>query len=163
MVYVAFQREWVDDPDDHVRIGRYEAETGEWTFFYYPLDAPTSPNGGWVGLSEITSLGGEQFVVIERDNQAGTDATIKRLYRFSTRNLTPLPEAPSGATPAFPVVQKTLVRDVVPDLWDAGGLPLEKIEGFAVLDDGTGLLVNDNDGVDGSNGETQLLRLRRLF
>lgn len=46
LVYVAFQREWVGDPDNQVRIGRYEVATGEWTFFYYPLDMPTSPNGG---------------------------------------------------------------------------------------------------------------------
>jgi hypothetical protein len=39
LVYVAFQREWVDDPAQHVRIGRYVPATGEWTFFYIPAIA----------------------------------------------------------------------------------------------------------------------------
>ena len=56
VVYVAFQREWVNDPKDQVRIGRYEVATEAWSFFYYPLDTPTSPNGGWVGLSELVAL-----------------------------------------------------------------------------------------------------------
>jgi len=34
---------------------------------------------------------------------------------------------------------------------------------LAVLPDGGALIVNDNDGVDDSNGETQLLRLEGLF
>jgi hypothetical protein len=43
------------------------------------------------------------------------------------------------------------------------GLTLEKIEGLAVTAQGTALVVNDNDGVDDSNGETQLLRLKDIF
>ena len=34
---------------------------------------------------------------------------------------------------------------------------------MTVLPDGTTLVVNDNDGVDDSNGETQLLRIDWLF
>jgi len=44
-----------------------------------------------------------------------------------------------------------------------GGLTLEKVEGLAVTEDGTALIVNDNDGVDDSNGETQLLKLDAVF
>lgn len=159
-IYVAFQREWTDDPDGHVRIGRYDLGDGSWKFYYYPLDVPTSPNGGWVGLSEITALDRDRFMVIERDNQGGLDARIKRLYEFSVAGLKPLPDAGVGETPAFPVVSKTLVRDLVSDLEAPGGLILEKIEGMA-LHHGEILVVNDNDGVDDSNGETQLLRLNR--
>ncbi|HER20460.1 MAG TPA: esterase-like activity of phytase family protein, partial [Chromatiales bacterium] len=86
-VYVAIQREWADDPARHVRIGEYETATGNWRFFYYPLDARESPNGGWVGLSEITALDDTTFAVVERDNQANTDARIKRIYRFSIDGL----------------------------------------------------------------------------
>ena len=137
--------------------------TGEWSFYYYPLEIPTSPNGGWVGLSEITHLGDDRFAVIERDNQGGPDATIKRIYEFSIAGLTPTADPAPGITPDFPVVEKRLVRDLMADLQQRGGLVLEKIEGLAVTPRGTALVVNDNDGVDDSNGETQLIRIKGLF
>jgi hypothetical protein len=161
MVYVAFQREWTGDPGNHVRIGRYEPTTEDWTFYYYPLDTPLSANGGWVGISELTSLGDEKFAVVERDNQAGPDAIIKRIYQFSIAGLVPI-EDDGGAT-NFPVVAKELVHDLMPELKKTGGLVLEKIEGMTVLSDGTTLVVNDNDGVDDSNGETQLFRFMEMF
>jgi hypothetical protein len=67
-VYVCLQREWIDagDPNGKVRIGRFDLVTGAWTFAYYPIDAVASPNGGWVGLSDITFLGGGQMAVLER-------------------------------------------------------------------------------------------------
>ena len=160
IVYVAFQREWDGDPANHVRIGRYAVATDSWTFMYYPLATASSPNGGWVGLSELSHLGKQSFAVIERDNQAGPDARIKRIYRFSVANIEPKPDANA---PDFPVLKKTLIRDLIPDLKRPGGLVLEKIEGMMVLPNGTTLIINDNDGVDDSNGETQLLRLPRLF
>jgi hypothetical protein len=39
---------------------------------------PASPNGGWVGLSEIVAVDATTFAVIERDNQGGPDAVIKQ-------------------------------------------------------------------------------------
>ena len=160
VLYVAFQREWVDDPDNRVRIGRYD---GEWRFFHYPIESPVSPNGGWVGLSEITALSDDRFAVIERDNQGGDDAAIKRIYTFTVAGLTPVADAPAGETAAFPVVEKTLVRDLIDDLRAPRGAVLEKIEGLAALKNGVALIVNDNDGVDDSNGETQLLKLDDVF
>ncbi|MBL4608468.1 MAG: esterase-like activity of phytase family protein, partial [Pseudomonadales bacterium] len=161
IVYVAFQREWAGDADNHVRIGRYDTSTGEWSFLYYPIEAPLSINGGWVGLSDLTYLGNEEFLVIERDNQGGPDAAIKRLYKFSTQGLTAV--ADNGEAPAFPLVSKTLVRDLMSDLNASGGLTLEKVEGLAITDHGTILVVNDNDGVADSNGETQLIRLEGIL
>ena len=64
---------------------------------------------------------------------------------------------------AFETVTKTLVDDLMDDLQAPNGLVLEKVEGMTVLPDGTTLVVNDNDGVDDSNGETQLLRIDGLF
>src|SRR5690606_20964848 len=91
-VWVAFQREWGDDPEGLVRIGRYTPATGEWAFLHYPLDEVTSPAGGWIGLSEIASVdGGTTFAVIERDNQAGPDATNKRIYTFDVTEVVPVP------------------------------------------------------------------------
>lgn len=159
VLFVCFQREWKNDPKNHVRIGRYAMATGEWSFFYYPINAVESPNGGWVGLSEIVATGNDQFLVVERDNQAGPDARIKKVYSFSTAGLTPLPEVPFGDTPAFPVVTKTLVTDLMPALQAPNGLVIEKVEGLAVLANGQSLIVTDNDGVDDSSGETQLIKL----
>jgi len=159
-VYVAFQREWDGDPANRVRIGRYDTSTDTWSFYYYPLDTPASPHGGWVGLSELVSLGGDDFAVIERDNQAGPDASIKKIYRFSISGLTPRDDSSAGA---FDVVSKTVVRNLMPDLMAPGGFVLEKVEGMAVLPNGDTLVVNDNDGVDDSNGETQLIRIPGLF
>ena len=160
VVYVAFQREWVGDPAGNVRIGRYETASGDWTFYYYPMEAPAIT--GWVGLSEITALDDETFAVIERDNQADVYAAIKCIYTFSIDGLTPVED--DGTTPpSFPVVSKTFVYDLIPYLKANGGVVLDKVEGLAVLSDGTALAVTDNDGVDGSSGETQLLRIEGLF
>jgi len=156
-VYVAIQREWVGDPDDQVRIARYDTENDEWRFFYYPIDTPTSPNGGWVGLSEIVAIDDETFLVVERDNQGGPDARIKKIYEFSVNGLTPDLEGVS-----FPLVTKSLVRDLIPDLQATKGFVLEKVEGLTLLPNGEALIVSDNDGVDDASGETQLINLGQL-
>jgi DNA-binding beta-propeller fold protein YncE len=147
-VYVAFQREWADDPVGFVKIGRYTPATQQWAFFHYPLDALAAPPpGGWVGLSEITWVGNDTLLVVERDNQQRENAQVKRLYSFSVAGITP---APAGSTP--PTLTKTLVRDLLVE----DDYRLEKIEGAALTKFGELLVVNDNDGA----GETRLLRLR---
>jgi hypothetical protein len=147
-VYVAFQRAWSDDTE--ARIGVYDIASDTWSFFFYPLDTPASQNGGWTALSDIASLGGGRFLVIERDNQGGADAAIKRLYSFDVNGLT------DGDT-----VSKTLERDLIleGDLGTNGRVIPEKVEGLAVMANGDLLLVNDNDGVDDNSGETQLINL----
>lgn len=145
-VYVAFQRVWAGDTN--VRIGIYDVAAASWSFLFYPLDAAESQNGGWVGLSDITALGNGEFLVVERDNQGGPDAAIKRLYKFDVTGLA-----------ADAVVTKTLVRDLMADLAAPAGLTYEKVEGLAVTRMGDVLIVNDNDGVDDNSGETQLLNL----
>ncbi|WP_373096635.1 esterase-like activity of phytase family protein, partial [Zhongshania sp.] len=149
-LYVAFQRAWQGEVN--VRIGIYDIATENWSFVFYPLDAPESQNGGWVGLSEISALGNGEFLVIERDNQGGPDTAIKRLYKFDVSGLA------DGA-----LLNKTLVRDVLDDLRGTGGMVTEKIEGIAILESGNVIMVNDNDGVEDSNGETQLINLGKLF
>ena len=144
--YVAFQRVW--DGDTNVRIGVYDVAAETWEYLFYELDAPASPNGGWVGLSDITALGGGEFLVVERDNQGGPDAAIKRLYTFDVTGLS------DGDA-----VTKTLARDIEPDLQASGGLTAEKVEGSAVTLSGDVYIINDNDGVDDNSGETELLNL----
>jgi hypothetical protein len=154
----------LNDPKNQVRIGRYDVASAQWRFYYYPLDAGETPaTGGWVGLSEITALGNDQFAVVERDNKANTDARIKRIYRLSLAGLQPLADAAAGSTPAFPLIAKKLAYDLMPDLQATGGLVIEKVEGMTVTPEGDALIVTDNDGVNGSNGETQGFRLPGLF
>ena len=150
--YVAFQRAWGGEADP--RIGKYDPLAKTWTFVFFPLDAPESPNGGWVGLSDITFVGDGKFLVLERDNQFGPDARIKRIYEFST--------SAWAADPTI-TVEKTLVKDLVPYLEAPGGLLYEKIEGMAVMDDGNVYVCNDNDGVDDNSGETQLLNVEGIL
>jgi hypothetical protein len=153
-VWLAVQREWRDDPRGQVKLLRYHPATGAWGVLRYPLDETPA---GWMGLSEITAVGPDSFIVIERNNQWGERA-IKRLYLVSVAGLTPA--APGAAE--IPVVTKRLLRDVVPDLAATGGVVLEKLEGFAVDAAGEAFAVTDNDGVQGVSGETQFLRLGRL-
>jgi len=150
-VWLAVQREWKDDPKGMAKILSYTPATRAWGVYRYPLD--TAANG-WVGLSELTAIGDGRFVVIERDNQFG-DRALKTLRTFSVKGL--VPAAPGAAD--VPVVQKSLLRDLVPDLKASHGYVLDKIEGFTIDAAGNAFVVSDNDGVDGSSGETQFLPL----
>jgi len=147
---VPFQRAW--NKEEHPRLGIYDLTAKTWSFMFYPLDTPTSPNGGWVGLSDITALGNNQFLIVERDNMAGPDARIKKLYKIDLSGLA------AGA-----IVTKTLVRDLMADLMAPGGSVIEKVEGSAMLPNGDVLIVTDNDGVNDSNGETQLINLGKII
>ncbi len=146
MLYVAFQREW--EGEANPRIGVYDITNETWEFVFYPLDAVESQDGGWVGLSDISSMGNGEFLVLERDNKGGPDAAIKRLYTIDLSTVI------NGAT-----ITKTLVRDIMSDLQAPGGLIYEKVEGSAVMANGDVYIINDNDGVDDNSGETQLINL----
>jgi len=149
-VYVTFQRGWLSDPAGKVRLGVFDAIVNTWTFLYYDLDPAESPNGGWVGLSDITSIDGAgRFAIVERDNQAGRNARIKRVYEIDVTGVVPQPEGG-----VIPTVSKSLRKDLVPDLDSTGGLVLEKVEGLAIGSDGRVWAVTDNDGVDTTVGET---------
>lgn len=148
-VYVAFQRAWLGE--NQPRIGVYDLVSSTWSFVFYPLSAVESQAGGWVGLSDISSLGDGHFLLVERDNKAGPDAAIKRLYKVDLNGIV------DGQT-----LTKTLVKDLLPALASIGGPIAEKIEGLAVTADGDVYIVNDNDGVDDNSGETQLLNLGKI-
>ena len=147
---VTFQRAWAGDTQP--RIGVYDLAAKTWQFLFYPLDPVASPNGGWVGLSDITALGNDKFMVIERDNQGGPDARIKRLYRIDIAGKA------DGST-----LTKTLIRDLMADLRLPAGAVVEKIEGAALLANGDVIIVNDNDGVDENSGEVHLMNLGKLL
>lgn len=149
-LWIAIQREWRDDEKGQVKLVSYTPASGEWGAVRYPLDTPLA---GWVGLSEITAFDGALYI-IERDNQIGQTAAIKRLYRVSMDGL----EA-GELGGDLPLVEKELVHDFLPDLYATNGYALDKIEGFAVDADGEAFVVTDNDGVDDSSGETMFWSL----
>lgn len=144
-LWMAVQREWKDDPKNHVKLVSYNLETEEWGAVLYPK---AEPDTGWVGLSEIT-LHGDYVYIVERDNQHDFRAVTKKIYRVPVAELKP---APLGGE--LPVVTKELVRDLLPDLKSTGGYVLDKVESLAITADGKAYVATDNDGVDDSSGET---------
>ncbi|EID18170.1 secreted protein [Mycolicibacterium phlei RIVM601174] len=148
-VWVAVQREVKGDPDGVARLGRY---TDRWEWFGYPLER-TSTQGDWIGLSEIAVHEGS-LLVLERDKLNGPDATVKAVYRVTVPDG---PGATAGETP--PLLDKTLARDLLPDLQATNGFVQEKVEGFAIAGNGRLYVVTDNDGLDDANGETQFFDL----
>jgi hypothetical protein len=103
-----------------------------------------------VGISDIEYLGESQFLVLERDNQAGPDAAIKRVYYVDMGDLSSV----DGT-----ILTKTLVTDLMPDLAAPGGLVIEKVEGLTVDGNGDMWINTDNDGVDDNSGENQFLKI----
>ena len=152
-VWLAVQREWKDDPKGMVKLLAWQPATREWGAVLYPLDTPEK---GWIGLSEITAVNGG-LVVVERDNQVGRDARVKKLTYVSLDGVTP---APLGG--GLPTIQKRTMRDLVPDLAAPAGFVLDKIESFAIDVAGDAYIVTDNDGVDDHSGETQFIRLGKI-
>jgi hypothetical protein len=152
-LWIALQRSWKDDPQNTVKLLSHDLTTGQWGAVRYPTEVATR---GWVGLSEI-SLGADGVYIIERDNQIGEQALIKRLYRVALDELKP---APLGTE--LPLVSKQLVRDFIPDLKALNGFVVDKIEGFTLDAVGNGFAVTDNDGVDDSSGETYFISTGKL-
>ncbi|MFV1592745.1 esterase-like activity of phytase family protein [Phaeobacter sp. JH20_36] len=149
-LWMAVQREWKDDPKNHVKLVAYNLETKEWGAVHYPK---AEPQTGWTGLSEIVAHG-DYVYVIERDNQHDFRAITKKIYRIPLAEMRP---APLGGD--LPVVSKELVRDLLPDLTATGGYVLDKVEGLAITAEGEGFVVTDNDGVDDASGETMFFSI----
>ena len=120
-LWMATQREWKDDPKNHVKLVSYNTSTGEWGAVHYPKAEPAK---GWVGLSEIVA-NGDYFYVIERDNQIGSNVVTKKIYRIPAADMVP---AALGGT--LPVVSKEEVRDLIPDLKSYGGYVVDTVDGL---------------------------------
>ncbi|MEM9783670.1 MAG: esterase-like activity of phytase family protein, partial [Pseudomonadota bacterium] len=145
-LWIAIQREWADDPDHHAKLVSYNLESEAWGVVHYPKAAPGK---GWVGLSEIT-IQGDHAYIVERDNQIAGEAVTKKIFRVSLDQMQPVPLDAE----TIPVVEKELVRDLLPDLMQWNGYVQDKVEGFAIDAAGTGYVSTDNDGVDDHSGET---------
>ncbi|KAH8043420.1 hypothetical protein JL720_17397 [Aureococcus anophagefferens] len=69
-------------------MGVYDYAVGGdagWSFVFYPVDEPSSQYGGWVGVGDIEAApsdgGAVGDIVLDRDNQGGMDAAVKRVYK----------------------------------------------------------------------------------
>ena len=149
-LWIAIQREFDDDPANHVKLLAYNLETKEWGAVHYLKAEPAT---GWVGLSEITAYG-DHVYIIERDNQLGDAAVTKKIYRVALLEMVPAP-----LDVELPVVSKEEVVDLLPYLTSTGGYVLDKVEGLAITQDGTMWVSTDNDGVDDHSGETMLFAI----
>lgn len=153
-VWIAVQREWSDDPDGHVKLLAYKPSDQTWSAVRYPLETAEQ---GWVGLSELTAVGDHGLIVVERDNQIGPKARIKQLAYVSLADVTP-----AAIGTELPIVEKKIVRDLIPDLLGPNGFVMDKIESFAIDADGNAFIITDNDGVDDHSGETVFINIGKV-
>lgn len=151
MLYMAVQRPWRDDPDNHAKVLGYNLEAKEWSVIHYPLTVPAT---GWVGLSEIVAHG-DHLYFLERDNQLAGAAVTKLITRVPLSAMDGM--VALGETPA--VLVKETVVDLIPYLTSTGGYVLDKVEGLAIAADGTMWVSTDNDGVDDHSGETMFFAI----
>ena len=153
MLVAAVQREWRDDPKGQVKLLAYKPKDKEWSAVRYPLDA--TEEAGWACPRSLRMTASS--IIVERDNLIGEAAKVKRVYSVAIDAFKP---AKLGGE--LPVVEKTLVRDLLPDLKAAtNGYVVDKVEGFTIDAAGNAYVVTDNDGVDNSSGETLFLQPRQ--
>jgi hypothetical protein len=131
-----------------------------WTAISYQFQ-PKPVDAAWIGLSEITYTP-DGWILIERDNLTGSfdspgDAETPNGYKTLVR----LPLS-AGADQAYTRDDKE-IYDLRPALLSSNGWITDKPEGVAVRADGMLFIVTDNDGVDGSSGETIFKRLGKAW
>jgi hypothetical protein len=178
VLYTVLQRETGGDPAGVVRIGRFSAATGEWSWFGYRLEPVSGGVGNRNGLAEVTAVDHDTLAVIERDQLDGPAAALKAVYTVelppdpapapapaTTPATTPAPHAtttaPAPPVPAGPltVLPKQPALDVLPTLRAAAAWTPEKLEGLAIGGDGQVYAVTDNGGATGAGAATVFLRL----
>lgn len=152
-LWMAVQREWRDDPADHVKLVAYNTQTKEWGAVLYPK---AKVDRGWTGLSEIVAHEGFVYI-IERDNHIGDAAKVKKLYKVALSEM-----KPSKLGGKLRVVKKEEVRDLIPDLQSFNGYVQDKVEGLAIDVNGEAFISTDNDGVDDHSGETFFWSIGKL-
>ncbi|MBL8138944.1 MAG: esterase-like activity of phytase family protein [Acidobacteria bacterium] len=146
-------RLWVFDPSVADNDAAWSSVT--YTFQEKPVDA------AWIGLSEITYTPGG-WMLIERDNLTGSfDSPDGAETPNGYKTLVRVPLEPGGDN-AYTRDEKQIV-DLRPALVATNGWITDKPEGVGVRPDGTVFVVTDNDGVDGSSGETIFTRLGKAW
>lgn len=139
MVYVAFQSQMAGEPPEVGRLGRYNPQTKTWKFARYPLKS-----GHFItGLSPAPN---GRLAVLERDKKSRERARHKMVFTVNPAELE------GGALAKAPLLN--LVEE-----YRKRRLPVpEKLEGLA-FDGSNFWVINDNDAVKSSYGETLLLKV----
>jgi hypothetical protein len=133
----------------HCRLLEVDLATGATRQFVYVLEDPK------LGLNEILSMGGDEYLVIERDGKEGKKAVVKRLYKIDLSEATdvsavealPATDLPPDVRP----VKKSLFLDLLDPRFGLAGPSIpSKVEGLTFgpdLPDGrrTLLVATDND------------------
>jgi hypothetical protein len=146
-------RIWVFDPS-------VAANDAAWSSVSYQFQ-PKPVDASWIGLSEITYTP-SGWILIERDNLTGSfDSPDGAETRNGYKTLVMVPLSP-GEDNHYAREDKTIV-DLRPALLSTRGWITDKPEGVGVRPDGTLFIVTDNDGVDGSSGETIFKRLGKVW
>jgi hypothetical protein len=183
LIYAAQQRGWNyattpacdaldDDPTDagsiaepnQTRIWVFDPSVASndaaWSSVSYQFQ-PKPVDAAWIGLSEITYTR-DGWILIERDNLTGSfDSPDGAETQNGYKTLVRLPLAP-GVDNQYTRDEKEIV-DLRPALLSTRGWITDKPEGVGVRPDGTLFVVTDNDGVDGSSGETIFKRLGKTW
>ncbi len=134
------------------RIWVYNPANNNWDSIAWEL-APVPANASWVGLSEISSNPSGGFIVIERDNRTGDFAELKTLVNFRW----------SAVQDGIVSAADKQVYDLIPDMLATNGWISDKPEGVGIANNGRVFVITDNDGVDDWSGETQFLRLGKVW
>lgn len=133
----------------YARIARYDLQQlagpqapqvglrcgGDWDIFYHELDTNDPIN--WPGISEITAVDGQRFLILERDKGVGAGSTLKRVYGIDLTGFVP---DTNGVPNIAEMVRKTEIADIVEEF-----SPYEKVEGVALFQ-GQMWVIVDNDG-----------------
>ncbi|ALM50942.1 esterase-like activity of phytase family protein [Halomonas huangheensis] len=149
---VIFQRA-LEGEEGRARLGLLDPTSGDWQFLSVALSDPLSPVGGWVGFSEITPLPDGRLALLERDNQVGERAALKRVVTISLEDATPV-----GPESTPPLLETRELVDLLPAMAESQGVIVDKPEAMSV-DGDTLVVITDNDGVDDSIARTRVLRI----
>ena len=126
-----------------------EIETGATSEYLYRLDNHKNK------LNEILSIGNEQFLVIERDGEIGSNASFKKIMKIDLAGATKIDQLeklpPEKLPPGINAIKKEVFIDLLdPEFGLAGSDMPEKIESLTfgpTLEDGRKqlLVASDND------------------
>lgn len=148
-----------------IRVVAFDAaKEKEVAQYVYPLEGTAADK-----IGDASYAGERSFYVIEQDSRTQPD-DFKRIYKVDFAGATDVRDGARFADleglDAAALARKGVVtgkKVIVADLAALGAFDVEKFEGLSVLDDGTILLLNDNDFGLGDGGKLDPAKQSYLF